>query len=86
VRSVESNSAAGDRLKRRLCEHGQVADEVTVLTDGDLGLRGLLMSALPKAAPILDWFHFTRRLTVLKRVLYGKDAIDQFPSCDHERL
>ena len=44
------------------------------------------MSALPKATHLLDWFHLTRRLTVLKRVLYGKEAINQFQSCYHDRL
>jgi len=86
VRSVESNKAAGDRMKPRLCEHGRVSDEVTVMTDGDAGLRTLLLSALPQARHLLDWYHLTRRLTVLKRVLHGKDAIDPFPSCYHERL
>ena len=86
VRSIESNGAASDRLKRRLREQGQEADNVTVLTDGDPGLRDLLMSALPNATHLLDWFHLTRRLTVLKRVLHGKEAIDQFQSCYHDRL
>jgi hypothetical protein len=73
-------------LKQRLCEQGQVSDEVAVMTDGDAGLRTLLMSALPKARHILDRDLLTRRLTVLQWVLHGKDAIDQFPSGYHERL
>jgi hypothetical protein len=80
VRTIESNSAAGHRLKRRMSEQGRIADGLTVFTDGDPGLRCLLMSALPKATHILDWFHLTRRLTVLKRVLFGKEAINQFPT------
>ena len=80
VRKIESNRAAGQRLKRRLSEQGQITDGVTVFTDGDPGLRCLLMSALPTATHILDWFHLTRRLTVLKRVLFGKEAIRQFPT------
>jgi len=80
VRTIESNRAAGHRLKRRLSEQGQITDGVTLFTDGDPGLRCLLMSALPKATHILDWFHLTRRLTVLKRVLFGKEAINQFPT------
>ena len=86
VRSIEGNRAAGDRLKLRLSEQGPIADDVTVLTDGDPGLRCLLISALPKATHLLDWFHLTRRLTVLKRVLHGKEAIKQFQSCYHDRL
>lgn len=86
VRTIDSNHAASDRLKKRLCELGPMTDDVAVLTDGDPGLRGLLMSALPKATHILDWFHLTRRLTVLKRILHGKEAIGQFPSYYHDRL
>jgi hypothetical protein len=86
VRTIDSNHTASNRLIKRLCELGPMTDDVTVLTDGDPGLRGLLMSALPKATHILDWFHLTRRLTVLKRVLHGKEAIGQFPSSYHDRL
>jgi hypothetical protein len=86
VRSIESNGTATDRLKRRLGELGQETDDITALTDGDPGLRDLLMSALPHATHLLDWFHLTRRLTVLKRVLDGKEAIDQFQSCYQDRL
>jgi hypothetical protein len=38
VRSIESNGAAVGRLKQRLSEQGPMADEVTVLSDGDPGL------------------------------------------------
>lgn len=86
VRTIESNSAAGHRLKQRLREQGQITDNITVFTDGDPGLRCLLMSALPKATHILDWYHLTRRLTVLKRVLFGKEAIKQFPTDYHDPL
>lgn len=61
-------------------EQGQISAAVTVFTDGDPDLRSLLMSALPKATHILGWYHLTRRLTVLERVLYGKEAINQFPT------
>ncbi len=86
VRTIESNSAAGHRLKQRIREQGQITDGITVFTDGDPGLRCLLMSALPKATHILDWYHLTRRLTVLKRVLLGKEAIKQFPTDYHDPL
>jgi len=82
VRTIESNRAAGHQVKRRLSEQGQVSDGVTVFTDGAPGLRCLLMSALPKATHILDWSHLTRRLKVLKRVLFGKEAINQFPTAN----
>jgi hypothetical protein len=86
VRTMESNSAAGHRLKQRLSEQGPITDSVTVFSDGAPGLRCLLMSALPKATHILDWYHLTRRLTVLKRVLLGKEAIKQFQTGYHDRL
>ncbi len=86
VRAVERNRAARHRLKQRLREQGQPTEHVTVLTDGDAGLRCLQMSALPNATHILDWYHLTRRLTVLKRVLCGKEAINQFPTAYHNPL
>ncbi len=86
VRTIENNRAAGHRLKRRLSEQGQISAGVAVFTDGDPGLRCLLMSALPNATHILDWFHLTRRLTVLKRVLFGQEAINQFPTDYHDPL
>ena len=72
VRTIESNRAAGHRLKQRLHEQGHhINDNITVFTDGDPGLRCLLWSAPPKATHILDWYHLTRCLTVLKRVLFA---------------
>ena len=73
-------------MKQRLSEQGQIPNKLNVFTDGDPGLKGILMSALPKAVHILDWFHLTRRLTVLKTVLYGKEAIKQFPTNYHDPL
>ena len=86
VRTIDNNAAAGHRLKQRLSEQGQISDKVTVFTDGDPGLRCLLTSALPKATHILDWYHLTRRLTVLKNVLFSKEAIKQFPTSYQEPL
>ena len=86
VRTLECDGVAGERLKQRLREYGTTTETVTAMTDGDTGLRGLILSALPQARPILDWFHLTRRLTVLKRVLYGEEAIDQFETPYHDRL
>ena len=86
VRTLECDRVAGERLKQRLREYDTTTETVTAMTDGDTGLRGLILSALPQAKPILDWFHLTRRLTVLKRVLYGEEAIDQFETLYHDRL
>lgn len=57
VRAVESNRAAGHRLKKRLSECGKASTGVAVFTDGDPGLKYLLLSALPETKHILDWFH-----------------------------
>ncbi len=86
VRSLERNAAASHRLKRRVQEQGHRSDNVTVFSDGDTGLRCLQMTAFPKATHILDWYHLTRRLTVLKRVLYGEEAINQIPTNYHDPL
>jgi hypothetical protein len=73
-------------LKKRLGECGKASTRVAVFTDGDPGLRCLLLSALPRAKHILDWFHLTRRLTVLKTILFGKEAIKHFPTEYHDPL
>lgn len=86
VRAVESNRAAGHRLKQRLSECGKASTGVPAFTDGDPGLRRLLLSALPKANHILDWFHLTRRLTALKTILFGKEAVKHFPTEYHDPL
>lgn len=59
---------------------------VSVFTDGDSGLRRLILSALPKARHILDWYRLTRRLTVLKTNPFGKEAIKYFPAEYHDPL
>tara|TARA_E500000305_G_scaffold12793_2_gene8752 strand:+ start:435 stop:1835 length:1401 start_codon:yes stop_codon:yes gene_type:complete len=86
VRAIESNQVAGHRLRQKFSEQGKVANGVSVFTDGDPGLRRLLLTALPKARHILDWYHLTRRLTVLKTILLGKEAIKHFPAEYHDPL
>jgi hypothetical protein len=49
-------------------------------------LRDLQMSVLPDATHVLDWYHLTRRLTVLGNVVNGKDAAEQLPSRAHGRI
>ena len=40
---------------------------ITVLADGDDPLRQLQREMSPKATPILDWHHVTRKRTVLSQ-------------------
>jgi hypothetical protein len=82
VRTLENNAEARHRLQQRLHERGAPSDDLTVFTDGDSGLRWLL----PEASHILDWYHLTRYLTVMQQVLYGRDALDQFPGVIHDLL
>lgn len=86
VRTVENNDQVRHRLQHRVAEQGHAADGVVVFTDGDPGMRLLQLSALPKATHVLDWFHLTRHLTVLKTVLNGKPAVAQLPPEYHGPL
>jgi hypothetical protein len=57
-----------------------------VLTDGDSRLRDLQLSVLPEATHVLDWYHLTRRLTVLSNVIRSREAAQQLPSREHARI
>ena len=84
VRSVDERPR--ERVHRVIAEHGGACDELKVFTDGDTQLRDLQMSVLPYATHILDWYHLTRRLTVLASVINGKEAADELPPPDHDRI
>lgn len=86
VRTIENNAQVRHRLKHRLAQQGRTTNRIAVFTDGDAGLRCLQLDVLPKAFHILDWYHLTRHLTVLKRVLYGEEAIEKLPSRCHDPL
>ena len=82
VRCLENHAVAARRLQRRLREHRAPRDRLTIFTDGDPWLRRLV----PEASPSLDWYPVTRHLTVLQQVLYGRDAVVQFPGVIHDVL
>ena len=84
VRSIDEHSR--ERVQRAIAEHGGASDDLKVFTDGDSQLRELQISVLPKATHVLDWYHLTRRLTVLSNVIHSKDAAEQLPTRDHDRL
>jgi len=51
------------------------ATSVTVLTDGDAGLRAIQKQVAPHADHVLDWFHISMRFTNLKQIAKGVIAI-----------
>ena len=51
------------------------ATSVTVLTDGDAGLRAILQQVAPNADHILDWFHLSMRFKNLEQLAKGIIAI-----------
>jgi hypothetical protein len=51
------------------------ATAVTVLTDGDAGLRAIHQQVAPHADHILDWFHISMRFKNLEQLAKGINAI-----------
>ena len=72
VRTVDQHSRT--RVQQAVAEHGKTTDGLLVLTDGDSRLRDLQLSVLPEATHVLDWYHLTRRLTVLSNVVRSREA------------
>ena len=48
---------------------------ITVLTDGDVGLRAVQQKVAPEAEHVLDWFHIAMRFTNLQQVAKGVNAL-----------
>jgi hypothetical protein len=67
----EAGSAVGLALRR--CGVNE-STSVTVLTDGDAGLRAIHQQVAPHADPILDWFHIAMRFTNLQQLAKGINA------------
>jgi hypothetical protein len=66
--------AGADAMTQALREHGvRPETRVTVLSDGDGGLRAIQRTALPEAEPVLDWFHIARRWQHLHQLATGAD-------------
>jgi len=60
------------RLMKLLKDQGmQENQQITFLSDGADTVRGLQFMMHPEAEHILDWFHLTMRLTVLKQFAKG---------------
>ena len=47
---------------------------ITVLTDGDAGLRAIHQHVAPRAEHVLDWFHIAMRFTNLQQLAKGVNA------------
>jgi hypothetical protein len=61
---------------RALREQGvNESTTVTVLTDGDAGLRGIQRQVAPRAEHILDWFHIEMRFENLTQVAKGINGL-----------
>ena len=58
----EGSARGGETIARLLRQRGTTAEtRVTVLSDGDAGLRAIQRAAAPDAEPVLDWFHIAMR-------------------------
>ena len=66
-----------------LQSHGlQPNQQVAFLSDGGEDVRGVQMYLHPEAEHLLDWFHITMRLTVLKQIAKGLPA--KFDDADNQ--
>jgi hypothetical protein len=58
----DGSASGGETIARLLRQRGTTAEtHVTVLSDGDAGLRAIQRAAAPEADPVLDWFHIAMR-------------------------
>jgi hypothetical protein len=74
VRNGGSEAASAVGLALRQCGINE-ATSVTVLTDGDAGLRAIHQQVAPYAEHVLDWFHIAMRFTNLQQVAKGINAV-----------
>ena len=73
-------SAVGLAMRRL----GVTADtSLTVLTDGDAGLRAIQRRVAPEAEHVLDWFHVGMRFENLKQVAKGINGLTEGALRDH---
>ena len=84
VRSVDADSRT--RVQHAVTGLGAADGGLHVFTDGDGRLRDLQLAVLPDATHVLDWYHLTRRLTILSNVISGKPAATELQTHDQDRL
>jgi hypothetical protein len=70
VRNGGSEAVSAVGLALRHCGVDE-ATSVTVLTDGDAGLRAIHQQVAPQADHILDWFHISMKFTNLQQLAKG---------------
>ena len=67
-----------EATRRALQQHGVAQNtNVTVLTDGDSGLRAVQRHVSPQAEHVLDWFHIALRFENLKQVAKGINGLTE---------
>ena len=79
-----------EKPKRRLYEmlqsQGlQMNQDITFLTDGGENVRELSYYLSPQAEHILDWFHITMKITVMKQTAIGVVANESFKSSNIDK-
>jgi hypothetical protein len=68
----EGSAGGGDTIARLLRQRGTHAEtRVTVLSDGDAGLRAIQRVAAPTAEHVLDWFHIAMRWQHIHQLATG---------------
>lgn len=75
------------RLHALLADQGlQMNQEITFLTDGGDTVRAMANEVAPLADHVLDWFHLTMRLTVLRQYVRGLAHRDEQEAEELDRL
>ena len=74
VRNGGSEAMSAVGLAMRQCGVTETTS-ITVLTDGDAGLRAVHQQVTPEAEHVLDWFHIAMKFTNLQQLAKGVDAL-----------
>src|ERR1700722_17693152 len=74
VRNGGSEAMSAVDLAMRQCGVTETTS-ITVLTDGDAGLRAVQQQVAPEAEHVLDWFHVAMRFTNLQQLAKGVNAL-----------
>jgi uncharacterized C2H2 Zn-finger protein len=74
VRNGGSEAMKAVGLALRQCGVTETTS-ITVLTDGDAGLRAVQQQVAPEAEHVLDWFHIAMRFTNLRQLARGVNAV-----------
>jgi hypothetical protein len=76
---VRDGGSAGERAVGLAMRRSGVntGTSITVLTDGDAGLRAIQRRVAPEARHVLDWFHVGMRFENLKQVAKGISGLSE---------